>query len=152
MTLAQETRKRVSVDMAILLAVIDHPDLSQPIRLARNDEDVESNGVTYFAYPFDFIHASRGEDGSSQASITIDSFNMDLIEALRASTIAPTLALQIVMESDPDTVEQSFPASRLDTFTYGANSLTGTLAKPQLMTEPAPWQAFTPAICPGLHA
>lgn len=151
MTLAQETRKRVSVDTMLLLLTIEHADLEAPIRVVRNDEDIVSDGETFYAYPFEFLFEARGEDsGGESAVITVDNVAPELIGLMRSSRVSPEIRLDVVMASSPDDYEQTFEGMTLRNVEYDAERIDGIIARPQLMTQVAPWIGFTQMHFPGI--
>lgn len=150
MSLATEVRQRVSADVILLLLTITHASLGDPVRIVRNDEDIVSNGETFYAFPFDFLFEARGEDASQQAAVDIPFFDPRLIGLMRESKVSPELTLEIALASDPDTIEQSFEGMTLDGVEYDATRISGIVARPQLLTRVAPYLAFTLSNFPGI--
>lgn len=151
MTRRIETRRRDSADPTLLLVTVTHPDLTQPIRLVRDGDDLVSEGLLYEHYPFEFVHEARGENATAGASLTIDNLSPDLIGLLRASLEPPHVTLVTVMASDPDEQEPVLEDMPVTPIAYDALTIQGDIPKPQLLQEGAPVQEFNPSNCPGLH-
>lgn len=150
MPLDQETRKQESGDVIIALATLEHPDLAAPIRAADNGEDVTSRGDLFLASGWQLRLPDEGEDADYEAEIEIENVDGSIIYALEASIVAPTLKIEIVMSSDPDTVEVELQGYELAEVSYDATRITGRLKLPDMRIEPAPFQRFNPTVTPGL--
>lgn len=150
MALDQEIRKQESGDVIIALATLTHPDLAAPIRAADNGEDVESRGETFLASGWQLRLPDEGEDADYEAEVEIENVDGAIIEALEGSTVAPQLLIEIVMSSDPDTVEVELQGYELAEVSYDATRITGRLKLPDMRIEPAPFQRFNPTVTPGL--
>lgn len=150
MTLEQEVRKRDSADPIIALAIIAHPDLDPPIRVAANGEDIESDGETFFGWPWELKRPDEGEDADYQAEITIDNIDPVIVTTLKASAVAPTITIQLIMASAPDDVEQELANFGLSEISFDAETIKGTLSLRELRDKPACCKSFTPSVAPGL--
>jgi len=134
----------------ILLIEIDHADLSEPIRVSSDGVDTVSNGNTFVAYPFEISLPSNPETGVSQARLTIDNVSQTIITSIRNISDPPTATLQIVLASDPDTVEVEFSGFELRNVQYDVFTITGDLSIESFMSEPYPGGSFLPSTFPGL--
>lgn len=143
---AQET----SEVFHILLA-ISHTDMSATLRFVSNSEDVTSDGDTYTAFPFkiDFPPAD-GEDQLPSVQLVIDNIDRSIIEELRSIDSAPTVAVSVVLASDPDTVECGPLSFTLKTIDYDAKLITAELGFEDILNEPFPAGTFTPTDFGGL--
>ncbi len=68
---------------------------------------------------------------------------------MRLADSGPTIVMEVVRGSDPDTVEASFPDFRLLSAEYDALFVEGELGL-ELNGEPFPSASFDPARFPGL--
>ena len=134
----------------ILLIEIDHADLSEPIRVSSDGVDTVSNGNTFVAYPFEISLPSNPETGVSHARLTIDNVSQTIITSIRNISDPPTATLQIVLASDPDTVEVEFSGFELRNVQYDVFTITGDLSIESFMSEPYPGGSFLPSTFPGL--
>jgi hypothetical protein len=134
----------------IILLAIDHDDLSSPIYLGSDGVDTISNSKTYIAYPFDFIAPAMAGDKEPAAKIEIDNVSREIIEAIRGLSSPPTIEVDIVRASVPDTIEVSFPDFLLNDVTYDRLVVSGTMVVETLGNEPFPAHSFLPSNFPGL--
>ena len=56
----------------------------------------------------------------------------------------------MVLQDDPDTIEDTFPAMKLSNVLVDALTVTGDLTYENLTTEPYPARIYSPAEFPGL--
>jgi hypothetical protein len=143
----------------IILVTIDHADLSEPIRITTDPyEDVDGNdtmgvisrGNNFIALPFELILPNEDEDQSPMAKIKIDNISREIVEAVRTITSPADFSIEIVLASDPDTVEASWTGFQLRNVRYDAFVVEGELTIEQFDKEPFPEGKFTPSAFPGL--
>lgn len=142
---AQETD-----EVFIALVTIDHDDLAAPIRVTSDGVATESRGETYVAYPFDLQLPDDSDEPAITALITIDNVDREILATLRQLTSRATVTMEIVLASDPDTVEQSFPDFELGSVPWDALTITGELTQESFLNEPYPAGVFAPAWFRGL--
>lgn len=134
----------------LVLLEIDHADLSEPIQVTSDGVDTTSNGETFVAYPFELSLPSNPETGISQAQLTIDNVSQDIIVSIRNITTPPSVVIQVVLASDPDTIEVEFSGFELRNVNYNALTISGILTIESFMSEPYPGGSFLPSTFPGL--
>ncbi|WP_025324508.1 DUF1833 family protein [Deferrisoma camini] len=134
----------------LLLLTIDHPDLTQPIRVARNGEDVVSRGNTYTAYPFEIEIPEERGDRPPRVRLVLDNVDRQITEAIRPLTSSPTVTLEVVLASSPDTVEAGPYDFTIRNITYDAQVITAELAYEDVLNLRFPADRFTPNLFPGL--
>ena len=137
-------------EVFLVLLEIDHADLSEPIRVTSDGVQTVSNGDTFVAYPFELSLPNNPETGISQAQLTIDNVSQDIITSIRNITTPPSVVIQVVLASDPDTTEAEFSGFELKNVSYDALTITGTLTIESFMNEPYPGGSFLPSTFPGL--
>jgi len=137
-------------DVWLVLVTIDHDDLSQPIRVVNNTEDITSNGNSFVAFPFDITLPDARDDAPPRARLAIDNVSREIAEAVRSITTAPTVTIEIIRAADPDTVEISWPFFRLRNVKWDVAKVTGDLTLEDFTSEPYPAGIFSPASFPGL--
>ncbi len=142
---AQETD-----DIWLILLTLTHTDLDEPIRVARNTENVVSNGQTFVAFPFDIELPNDQEDQSPTARLTISNISREIAETLRSIRSSPSVTIEVVSAEDPDTVEFRLPGFQLKNVGWDAISVQGQLTLENIAVEPFPEGLFTPANFPGL--
>ena len=134
----------------LVLIKIDHDDFSESIPVSSDGVNTISNGETFVAYPFEISLPSNPETGISQAHLSIENVSQDIIDSIRNISTPPSVVIQIVLASDPDTIEVEFSGFELRNVSYDALTITGTLTIESFMSEPYPGDSFLPSTFPGL--
>lgn len=166
MTISDEFRRELfaqeSDDVAIMLLTIDDGESPEPIRLSsdattRLSTDpltygTTSRGDVFLYLPFRFVLPQERADVAPRVELTIDNIERSLVQVVEAFTAPPRLTIEIVMASDPDYVEVLLPGMILSNISFTAETITATLVRNALDTEPFPFGTFTPRYFPGLFA
>lgn len=151
-----------SGDYPILLITLTHPTLTQPIRvssdptqrIAVSDAEVVygtvSRGNTYVYIPFSIALPNDSAEEAPHTSISLDNIGRDLVPTIRNLNSPPTVLLEWVMSSAPDTVEADFPGFALGSITYDALTISGEITVDGLVGEPCPSGTMNPSDFPGL--
>lgn len=140
-----------SGDALLLLVTISHPTLVAPIRVTSDAVATESQGSSFVAFPFQVELMAEGEDAVPRMVLRIDNVSREITQALRESgSEAPAVTVQVVLGSDPDTVEAEWPDFRLRSATYDALLVEGELSLEDFTVLPYPFVTFTPSRFPGL--
>jgi len=154
---AQETGRTI-----IALITITHSSISEPIRICTNpterlatyeDEIVYgtvSNGENYIYLPLSLQVPSDTDEGPGNMTIEFDNIHRAYTEAIRSIFTPPTVTVDLVLDSTPDTVEVSWPEFLLTNVTYNSLTIQGTLELEILDREPFPAGTFNPTSFPGL--
>jgi hypothetical protein len=140
-----------SNDPMLPLLTIEHPDLSEPLRFVRDFKPFVSRGETYQPFPFNFIRPGQGEDGPSRARIAIDNIDQRIVRTIRSLSTPPTLKIEIVLASIPDTVQETFPLFRMMTTAGDRFTVEAELIDVDDDAEPLCQWSFTPSLAPALH-
>ncbi len=142
--MAQETGEAF-----IVLIKIDHPNLSAPIRVSSDGVNTSSNGETFIAFPFELELPISDPDQPPRARITIDNVDRSIVTAIRSINTEATVDIDVVLGSDPDTLEVSFTGFKLVNVDYDALVVAGDLSFEDFFSEPFPSRVFSPADFPG---
>jgi len=154
---AQETGRTV-----IVLITIEHSSLTDPIRICTNPTEriaeYEDNIVygtvsrsnNYVFLPLTIQVPSDTDEGPGNMTIEFDNIHRDYTTAIRSIFTPPTVTVELVLDSTPDTVEVSWPEFLLTDITYDALTIKGTLVLELLDREPFPSGTFNPTSFPGL--
>lgn len=134
----------------LVLLTIDHADLAAPIRVSSDGVDTVSRGETFAAFPFRLTLPEDSDDRPPRARLQIDNVDRQIVQALRQVSGPPSVLMEIVLASDPETVEAAFPDFTLQSAQYDALVVSGELGLESFLREPFPAQRFTPAGFPGL--
>ena len=111
---------------------------------------VTSRGQRYLFAPIEVELPQDVNDGDPTARLAIDNIDLTLIDTIRSIEEGATITLEIVLASDPDTVEITFPSMKMVSVEYDRDAVAIDLAIDPLVTEPWPGDSFTPSAFPGL--
>lgn len=137
-------------DALLCLITIEHDDLPSPMRFVDDKVNVTSNGLVYIGFPFAITLPDDDPDKVPEAKLEIGNTDRVIVEAVRSLSSAPLVTIQVVMASQPDTVEMTIPNMRLRMVEWDAAVVSGTLAYEDVLNEQIPGRAFSPDVCPGL--
>jgi len=144
--LAQETE-----EIWLVCLTITHADLSAPIRLVNDRQDLTRTAGTFSAFPFEVALPSDEERETPKASITIDNVDRTVIQALRDVTSAPEVTIEVVLLDSPNTVEAGPFVFQMHSVSYNAGTLQGELGyESDFLNEGFPAESFTPNTAQGL--
>ena len=147
-------------DGPIILLTIDHDDLDEPIlvssdatgRVQETDQEIVygtvSRGDNYIYMPFEMILPSDEDGGVPSVTLGIDNVTNEITDAVRDLTSPPIVLLEVVMMSDPDTVEMSWPELYLTDAEWTRDQVQGTLTMETLLTEKMGY-TYRPSTHPG---
>lgn len=150
-----------SSDTLIVLLTLSGSNLQENIRLAdnytkrlyENDEEiaygVTSQGLDYYFLPFS-LSLPTEDDAAPRAQITLNDVSRRILPQVRRLTTAPSIAIKLVLASNPNYVEVDFGEFLLANISYSGESITGELTLESLEVEPFPCDSFTPSYFPGL--
>jgi hypothetical protein len=141
---AQETG-----EVWLVLLTITHSTLATPIRVVNNNEDITSRGNLYQAFPFEIVMPGQDPDSLPKAMLRFDNVDRTAIATVRSIDSAPTVTIEVILASQPDTVEISFPNLTLRNVKYDASVIEGELLFENLFSEPITY-SMTPSRFPGL--
>ncbi|MFN3827781.1 MAG: DUF1833 family protein [Micavibrio sp.] len=146
-------------EVFILLLTLTHDSLEEPIRVCDNGLGdlpiagvwgTESRGDEFVQMPFEFTLPGEGENQSPFSRIRIDNVSREITKAVRSISSAPEVKAEVVLASDPDTVEISLEGFNLINVTYDQLVVEGTLSVEQFEDEPYPGDRYMPSITPGV--
>lgn len=133
-----------------VLLEIDHADLSSPIRVCSDSQDVTSDGNVFTAYPFMIALPVDDDESPPSMTIRIDNVDRTIILSLRALTSPPSFKIQVIRLDAPDTIEIEFSDFSLRSITYDAVEISGSISLENFLFEPYPAGKMTPNDFPGL--
>lgn len=139
-----------TAEVFLLLLTIAHPNLSPPIRVVNNQQDITSGGDTYTAFPFEITLPDEKEESIPWMRLAIDNVDKQIVQAMRSLTSPPTITLTVVLASQPDTVEVSFTGFVLRDVTHNALVVEGSLMLEDVLNEAYSQHSFTPNLYAGL--
>jgi len=144
-----ELYNQQSGDPLIMLVTLTHTSFST-IYLCDNIEDIVSRGNTYTAFPMMISLPSENGATTQKAQITFDNVSLDLIDEIRTVTSPIEVALEVVLASDPDTVEISFEELKIQNVSYDSVSIRADLYLDDFLNTELSSERYTPTLFPGL--
>jgi len=150
MTAEAELLKQETGEAFLVLLTIDHDDLTAPIRVVNNHENITSNGNEFIAFPFEIELPGAGGDSLPEVTLRIDNVDRQIVQAIRSISGPPTVTLEVIMASTPNTIEAGPYEFTLRDATYDALTVEGRLQFQDILNEPYPADSFGPSGFQGL--
>jgi hypothetical protein len=133
----------------VVLLEANHPNLTQPIRICTNNQNLTSAGHEYIALPFEIELPGEDPDSPGRARVSIDNMDPVIIDTLRSISTPPTVILRVVLGSQPDTIEAEFTGLVMRNCEYDAMTVSAELNFESILVEPVSL-SMTPSLFPGL--
>ena len=131
-----ETSSHNIVDPVYLfLLTINSSELSEPIYLVNNNEEILSRGKAYQPFPFEVILPP--DDGQKPQNLKLVTFNVhpEMINLIRQTVEPPTVLIELVTTADLDFVEKSVDFMSVVSAQYDALNVTFDLASSSVFTR-----------------
>ena len=140
-----------ATEAPLILLEINHPQLSQPVRVVNDTQDLLSNGNTYIGFPFRCILPDDFESQLPKARLSIDNVSRDLMYWIETSNggQGSTATFKQVMRSNPDLIEWEIQMS-LFNVNVTMQEISAELGFENLFGKPAVSFRYTPTNSPGL--
>ncbi len=151
---------RETGEVFTILLTIDEDSLDEPIRVSTDNKDTFlvdgetvrgtiSRGENFIFFPMKISLATDKDGVPPTMQISVENVSRDLIAAIRNMNTPPTMLVEVVLASQPDTVEASFSNFKMSSADYDAGWITGTLSKEHFYNEPYPGIQILPSNFPG---
>lgn len=111
---------------------------------------IVSRAKSYIFMPLEVTLPSSDDAGNSRAQLVIRDTTRYLTPVIRSLSFPPKITLELVLKSQPDTVEISFTGFYLSSINYNSDQVTGDLNMIDFQVEPFPVHSFTSKYFPGL--
>ena len=138
-------------EVFVVLLEIDHADMTTPLRVALNTEDVTSNGNLFTAFPFTIIPPSDESDRINAGRIVFIDVTREIRTELLSISSPPTVDAQVVLASDPNSIQIQWPKLLLNDLIVEGIQISGQLVIEDFSKEPFPAAIMSPGRFPGLH-
>lgn len=139
-------------EVPLLLLEITHLDLSQPIRVVNDNQNLESNGDLFVAMAFRAALPDDMENQMPRAQLAVDNIGRELTDWLDQSGGGEGAQVRMmqVLRSAPDVIEWEVT---LDLSNVRMNMLevTGELGFEDLLNKPGIPMTYRPDTAPGLY-
>ena len=142
---AQETG-----EVFLVLLTISHASLPVPIRVTSDGVNTVSRGNSFVPFPFELELPEEDAQREPRARLRICNVDRQIVTTIRSLSTPPTVLMEVVLASAPDSVEVSFPDFELRDASYDVLLVEGDLTQESFLDEPYPGDAFTPATFPGI--
>lgn len=154
MSLSDKFKKTINAAQAgedyVVLIEINHPNLSEPIRVNDSGATIVSNDITYRALPFSLIWPDDVDGQSAKATVTIDNVDREIAATVKQMGSRATTIFTMVMASQPDVIEAQYTDFVLADFTGDDYTVQGILTIEDFTTQAYPALKYTPGNHPGL--
>lgn len=137
-------------EVFIILLTIEAEGLDDPIRVSSDGVDTISRDELFLHCPFQIGIPPEKEDQPPQVMLRLDNADRLLVDAIRSLASPPTITMEIVLASDPNTVEAGPFVLTLRNVTYDAAAIEGTLMYEDVLNQTTPAGIFWPGWFPGL--
>lgn len=146
-TLAQVS----ATEAPLILLEIDHPDLSDPVRVVNDTQDLTSNGNLYVGFPFRCILPDDFENQLPKARLSIDNVSRDLMYWIETTGggQGSTATFKQTLRSTPDIIEWSIQMN-LYNVNVTIQEISAELGFENLFGKPAITFKYRPDNSPGL--
>ena len=151
MTTLAEQLLNDDLPASLTLLEFHHPDLSSPLRLVNDTQDLVSNGNTYLRLRFSARRPSQQEGQQPSAVIDLARIDtvVDIIDRTNGAENA-TVRLLEVSRAEPDEVKFEFGGLQVIAISATHERISITLGLPNTLNRPAVMQRFEPTTAPGL--
>lgn len=139
-----------SGDPFLTLLTLDHPSLTEPVRLVNNTENFVSRGETYLALPFSLALPPDDGESSREISLEMDNISLDLIGIIRSITDVIDVKIEMVLASLPNEVQYEVEELKIRSISYDASKITATLYLDNFLQTELSSEKYTPITHPGL--
>lgn len=137
-------------EVFLLLLELNEASLLEPIRYVHDHSNITSRGNVYYASYFDIELPTERPDSIDTARITVDNVDRNIVTAIRTASGRPTARVELILASDPDTVEAGPFDFELQSAEYDALTVSGTLAYDDVVEIRGPLHLRSPHWFPDL--
>lgn len=138
-----------SDEVWLVLLTVTHNDLTSPIYIVNNNEDVISNGNRFIGMPFSIALPDESADQPGVAQVELPNVSGEIVDAVRTIALPPYVTIQVVLASSPSTIELQLDGLTMRECEWDAEAVRGSLRFETLTTEPI-CQTITPERFPAL--
>jgi len=136
-------------EVLVVLITISHDDLASPVRVCSDSENITSRSDLFVAYPFEITLPTDDPEDLPSINLRIDNVDRTIVQNVRSITSAPSVLVEVIRASAPDTVEVSLPDFKIERINFDALTVSGSLTLESFLQEPYPTATFDPARFPG---
>lgn len=119
-------------DDTLTLVLVEHPELTQPIRAVHDFSNVVHQGEVYYASAFRAQLPEQNETMSPRLQLSVENIDREMVSAIRAASGEPKVTISEVLKSDPDTIEDIYPEFDVIEASYDVTEITLDCGYPDL--------------------
>jgi hypothetical protein len=145
--LAQET-----AEVFLVCVTISHPTLTEPYLLVNDQVPLVRTAGTFQPFAFDASLPNEQDDQLPQPTISIDNIDNEILKAIRTIPLPrPTITLEVVLASSPNTVEAGPFIFSVLSAPYDDAAIHFSIGfEDDLLNTAFPAQTYTPVNSKGL--
>jgi len=147
----KERTGSTSGEEPVYLLEITHPQLAQPVRVVRDNQDIVSNGSLFLAVPFDIQLPTDIEGELPRAGIQIDNVGRELTQWIDASGggKGARVRLMQIMRDTPNVIEEDVTLDLLKV-RQTKTTISGELGYEDTLNLPALAISYRPDNTPAI--
>lgn len=162
----QALDRQATDEIEVVLVIIDHPDLDQPVRLSSDNAERVSvepllygtrstwrttDGSPFLFVMLDAIVPDEQDGAMAQASLAVEILDSDLATILTGTTVQATCQMAVVMASSPNVIEAEFTDLLMTDADVDSGQAVLRFSAEMILDEPFPTDRMTKERFPGLH-
>jgi len=150
-TMLQAMLAQSTTEIPLTVIKITHASLASPMLFVNDKISLDRSDGTYLPAAFEFRLPDDQQDNIPRGQIVLDNVDRQIIQAVRPLQSAPEIEVNIVLASQPNTVEVGPMRFKLKQFEYDATTMKGTVAYDEdFLNQNIPKDMFSPRTTPGI--
>lgn len=150
-TMLQAMLSQSTGEVPLTTVRISHTDLGSDLLFVNDTESLTRSDGTYHPAAFEFRLPDDQQDNVPRGQIILDNTDRQIIQAVRPLNTAPQIEINLVLASQPNTVEIGPMTFKLKQFQYDANIIRGEVGyDEEFLSTAFPKFTFSPRLSPGL--
>jgi hypothetical protein len=138
-----------SDDPFLMLVEISHPSFAT-LYFVNNTVNITSRGQEYLAFPMEIGLPADNPESNREVSIAFDNASLELIEEIRSVTSPMDVKIEMILASDPDTVEIELGELKIRGLTYNKSRIEARLYMDDFLNTELSSEKYTPSNFPGI--
>lgn len=139
-----------TAEQPVTLITVDSPEWAAPFRVCDDYNPITSRGDLFDPFPFEIELPDSKSDQLPRAKLVVANVTRELTDQIIELTDSPTLKVEIVLKSEPDTVIYSTEGLALENPRWTADTIAMDLTMRDITREPFAKDRTTPALFPAL--
>jgi hypothetical protein len=137
-------------EVVVTCLTFEHESLAEPIRIVNDTVEIVRAAGTFQSYPFEPDLPEDTEEAGGTATLSICNVDKAITQQLKSIDGIPMVTMEVVLVSQPDTVEMGPFEFDIQQAEHDQTTLTLTLGHEEdFMNQAIPAQTYTPSNSPG---